>query len=89
MQRLSIPIAGMSCGGCVRAVRDALAKVPGVNIEQVTVGKDECNRPDTTLEGLKKLPGAFNRKRVREIFCDGAWIVGERDLSRAQNNDQG
>ena len=39
MQRLSIPIAGMSCGGCVRAVRDALAKVPGVNIEQVTVGK--------------------------------------------------
>jgi len=28
--------------------------------KQVTVAKDECNRPDTTLEGLKKLPGAFN-----------------------------
>jgi copper chaperone len=39
VQRLSIPIAGMSCGGCVRAVRDALAKVPGVNVEQVTIGK--------------------------------------------------
>ncbi len=27
----------------------------------VVVDKDECNRPDTTLEGLAKLPGAFNR----------------------------
>jgi acetyl-CoA acyltransferase len=28
--------------------------------KQVTVGRDECNRPDTTREGLAKLPGAFN-----------------------------
>ncbi len=28
--------------------------------KQVTVTKDECNRPDTTAEGLAKLPGAFN-----------------------------
>ena len=28
--------------------------------KQVTVAKDECNRPETTLEGLQKLPGAFN-----------------------------
>jgi acetyl-CoA acyltransferase len=27
--------------------------------KQVTVDRDECNRPDTTLEGLAKLPGAF------------------------------
>ncbi len=27
--------------------------------KQVTVDKDECNRPETTLEGLAKLPGAF------------------------------
>ncbi len=27
--------------------------------EEVTVQKDECNRPDTTLEGLAKLPPAF------------------------------
>jgi acetyl-CoA acyltransferase len=27
--------------------------------KQVTVDKDECNRPDTTLEGLQKLPPAF------------------------------
>lgn len=38
MQRISIPIAGMSCGGCVSNVRNALARVPGVHVEQVKVG---------------------------------------------------
>src|SRR6185295_13601235 len=28
--------------------------------KEVIVDKDECNRPDTTLEGLAKLPPAFN-----------------------------
>ncbi|MDX2165910.1 MAG: acetyl-CoA C-acyltransferase, partial [Deltaproteobacteria bacterium] len=27
--------------------------------KQVTIEKDECNRPETTAEGLAKLPGAF------------------------------
>jgi acetyl-CoA C-acetyltransferase len=27
--------------------------------KQVTIDKDECNRPETTAEGLAKLPGAF------------------------------
>src|SRR5260370_17093993 len=27
--------------------------------KEVVVDKDECNRPDTTLEGLAKLPPAF------------------------------
>ncbi len=29
--------------------------------ENVVVSKDECNRPDTTLEGLAKLPPAFKQ----------------------------
>jgi len=29
--------------------------------ENVVVSKDECNRPDTTLEGLAKLPPAFKK----------------------------
>jgi acetyl-CoA acetyltransferase family protein len=28
--------------------------------KRVTVDRDECNRPNTTLEGLTSLPGAFN-----------------------------
>lgn len=39
MQHLVIPIAGMGCGGCVRAVREALSSVPGVRVETVTPGK--------------------------------------------------
>ena len=38
MQRISIPIDGMTCGGCVRTVRDALAGLPGVQVERVEVG---------------------------------------------------
>ena len=38
MQHISIPIAGMSCGGCVNRVRDALTRIPGVQVEQVKVG---------------------------------------------------
>ena len=38
MQRISIPIAGMSCGGCVSNVRNALTRLPGVQVEQVKVG---------------------------------------------------
>ena len=30
--------------------------------EDALVEKDECNRPDTTLEGLRKLPPAFDAK---------------------------
>jgi acetyl-CoA acetyltransferase family protein len=30
--------------------------------EQVTVERDECNRPDTTIEGLAKLPPVFDTK---------------------------
>jgi acetyl-CoA C-acetyltransferase len=31
------------------------------------VTKDECNRPDTTLEGLKSLPPVFkNGQKVKE-----------------------
>ncbi len=38
MERISIQIAGMSCGGCVNSVRNALARIPGVLVDQVRVG---------------------------------------------------
>ena len=45
--------------------------------KQVTVDRDECNRPDTTLEGLAKLPPAFPGGRSvtagnSSQFSDGA-----------------
>lgn len=38
MQPLSIEIEGMSCAHCVAAVRGALEGLPGVQVEEVTVG---------------------------------------------------
>jgi len=39
MERLTMTIDGMSCGHCLNAVRGALARVPGVQIETVTIGR--------------------------------------------------
>lgn len=38
MNQLTIPIGGMTCGGCVRNVRQALGALPGVSVETVSVG---------------------------------------------------
>ena len=38
METLTMRIEGMSCAHCVRAVRDALVEVPGVQVERVDVG---------------------------------------------------
>ena len=39
MERLQLSVDGMGCGGCVKKVRQALSEVPGVVVEDVTVGK--------------------------------------------------
>jgi len=38
MKELKLEVAGMSCDHCVKAVRDALASVPGVTVHDVQVG---------------------------------------------------
>jgi copper chaperone CopZ len=38
MKQLKLEVAGMSCGHCVQAVRNALGAVPGVKVEAVQVG---------------------------------------------------
>lgn len=38
MDRIQMNISGMSCGHCVGAVSKALASLPAVDVEQVTVG---------------------------------------------------
>ena len=41
MERATLSIDGMSCGHCVGQVRSALQNVPGVTVENVTVGRAE------------------------------------------------
>jgi len=54
----------------------------------VTVERDECNRPDTTLESLAKLPGAFQEGGSvtagnSSQFADGASVTLIMSLERA------
>ena len=58
--------------------------------KQATVDRDECNRPDTTLEGLAKLPPAFNpaggsvTAGNSSQFSDGASVNLMMSLDRAK-----
>jgi copper chaperone CopZ len=38
MNKLSLEVDGMGCGGCIQNVRKTLERLPGVVIENVTVG---------------------------------------------------
>lgn len=39
MKQVRFEVAGMSCGHCVHAVREALGAVDGVKVDDVSIGK--------------------------------------------------
>ena len=43
MERVVLHIDGMSCGHCLNAVNQALARVPGVQVEGVRIGRAEVS----------------------------------------------
>lgn len=60
MQHMTIDISGMSCGGCVSAVRRALGAVGGVEVESVAIGvasvrfDEHRATPGAVLEAIRK-----------------------------------
>ncbi|HEU4641841.1 MAG TPA: cation transporter [Gemmatimonadaceae bacterium] len=46
MKSIDLAISGMSCGHCVRAVSQALAEVPGVQVENVGIGSARIRAGD-------------------------------------------
>jgi copper chaperone CopZ len=58
MQSLTIPITGMSCGGCVDSVRNALSKIGGVTDAQVRIGSATVTY-DPALTNPDALRGAI------------------------------
>ena len=60
MQRISIPIAGMSCGGCVATVRKALTQLAGVPVDEVAVGTATVSF-DPAVTSLEALRAAITR----------------------------
>ncbi|GAB4059440.1 heavy metal-associated domain-containing protein [Uliginosibacterium sediminicola] len=43
MEALVLPVAGMTCGGCVRSVERVLAALPGVSQVAVSLEKGEAS----------------------------------------------
>jgi acetyl-CoA acetyltransferase family protein len=78
----------------MRVVRGILDKQTGqvVGKEEHTIGRDECNRPDTTLEGLAALKPYFDQKSGQGTvtagnssqLSDGASVALLMSRSRAK-----
>jgi copper chaperone len=60
MNSLTIPIAGMSCGGCVNSIRNALSTIPGVSDAQVKVGEATV-KYDPAITNPEALRGVITR----------------------------
>ena len=48
MKQQKLEVSGMSCGHCVGAVRQALAAVPGVKVEDVRIGSASVSFDEST-----------------------------------------
>jgi copper chaperone len=49
MKQLKLEVAGMTCGHCVHAVREALTAVPGVKVEGVSIGSASISYDETKV----------------------------------------
>ena len=54
MKHITMAVAGMSCDGCIRAVRNALEAVPGVQVDSVKVGSASAS-----YDELRATPAAL------------------------------
>ncbi|HEX5962426.1 MAG TPA: cation transporter [Gemmatimonadales bacterium] len=57
MRRITVDIAGMSCGHCLQAVNDALVTQPGIQMESLRMGRavvsyDEQVTSPSAIEGI-------------------------------------
>lgn len=50
MKAITIHIEGMSCGHCLNAVNRALAAVPGVQPQTVTIGRADVRYDEATVD---------------------------------------
>ncbi len=51
-QPFALSIEGMHCGACVRRVRAALDKIPGVTVGEVAIGKAAGTLETASLEAV-------------------------------------
>jgi len=59
MKRVTLTIDGMHCGHCEHAVREALAGVPGAQVDSVQIGSAVVEI-DETVSGISALIDAVD-----------------------------
>jgi copper chaperone len=64
MRHLTVHIEGMSCGHCLNAVNQALASVPGVQIDSVRIGRAEL-RYDESITTPARIETAVDNAGYR------------------------
>ncbi|MGH7526917.1 MAG: heavy-metal-associated domain-containing protein, partial [Gemmatimonadales bacterium] len=53
MQTATLHIEGMSCGHCLNAVHRALSAVPGVQVDEVRIGRAQVHYDERTTSPAK------------------------------------
>lgn len=66
-QTETIKIEGMSCGHCVRSVREALEETEGVEVEDVQIGSAQINYD----------PARTNRQEVERAIEEAGFTVAQ------------
>jgi copper chaperone len=70
MQTITIPIEGMTCGGCVKSVTAVLQKISGVSSVDVSL---EQKRAQIQFDEAKTTPAAFE-----QAIEDAGYEVAEK-----------
>ncbi len=59
-KHVSLRVEGMTCGGCVAAVRNVVSRQPGVSSPQVEIGKVELDL-DESVGSLDRIREAVQK----------------------------
>ena len=65
MQHLTLRVEGMTCGGCVAAVRNVLSRQPGVKSSKVELGSVELDLDE----------GAQSLDSIRQAIAKAGYTV--------------
>ena len=74
MNNVTLVIDGMGCGGCIKNVRKALDGLPGVVVENITVG----------AATVRLDPPASSTASVVEALARAGYGAREQDVATAQ-----
>ena len=73
---LTLKIAGMSCGGCVRSVSGVLSALPGVERAEVSLERGEAN---VRFDAAQTLTAPQQTQARANIGAQSAAAIGDPD----------